>query len=95
MTMEGLFPPDGITGLIALILMAGFWLSSTIAILCIMEVGFYFSLILIGEPPSNRGSRVGFICILARTPVALGGGEQQTLHGRGIREFSVVYACAL
>lgn len=90
--MEGLFPPEGITGLIALTLMAGFWLSSTIAILCIMEVGFYFSLILIGEPPSNWGSRARFICLLARTPVALGGGEQQTLHGRRICEFSIVYA---
>lgn len=39
MTVESLIPPEGITGLIALILMGAFWLSATIVILCLMEVG--------------------------------------------------------
>jgi hypothetical protein len=38
MTVEDLIPPEGITGLVALILMGGFWFCATIAILCIMEV---------------------------------------------------------
>jgi len=37
MTVEDLIPPEGIIGLIALILMGAFWFSATIAILCIME----------------------------------------------------------
>ena len=39
MTVEDLIPPEGITGLVALILMGAFWFSATIGILCIMEVG--------------------------------------------------------
>ena len=39
MTVEALIPPEGITGLVALILMGVFWLSATIGVLCIMEVG--------------------------------------------------------
>ena len=38
MTIGDLIPPKGITGLVELILMGGFWLSATIAVLCIMEV---------------------------------------------------------
>ena len=58
MTIEDLIPPEGITGLIALILMGGFWLSSTIAILCVMEVGRNSSLIG-GIISANRES---FMC---------------------------------
>ena len=45
MTIEDLIPPEGITGLVALILMGCFWLCATIAILCLMEVGHDSSLI--------------------------------------------------
>lgn len=71
MTIEDLIPPEGITGLLALILMGGFWLSATIAVLCIMEVGCDSG--LIGWTIStNRESCVGFIRLLACTSVALG-----------------------
>ena len=71
MTIEDLIPPQGIIGLIALILMGCFWLLATIAVLCVMEVSHDSS--QIGEIISaNRTSRVGFICLLARTSVALG-----------------------
>jgi hypothetical protein len=78
MTIEDLIPPEGITGLIALILMGSFWLSSTIAILCVMEVGRNSSLIG-GIISANRESCAGFIRLLACAPVALGGGKQQAL----------------
>jgi len=39
MTIADLIPPKGITGFVALIFMGGFWLSATIAVLCIIEVG--------------------------------------------------------
>jgi len=39
MTIGDLIPPKGITGLVALTFMGAFWLSATIAVLCIMEVG--------------------------------------------------------
>ena len=45
MTVEDLIPPEGITGLIALILMGAFWFSGTVGVLCLMEVGRDFSLI--------------------------------------------------
>ena len=78
MTVESLIPPEGITGLVALILMGLFWLSATIGVLCIMEVGRDSS--LIGELISvNRELRAGFVCLLTRTSTALGGGEQQAL----------------
>ena len=78
MTIEDLIPPEGITGLIALILMGGFWLSSTIAILCVMEVGRNSSLIG-GIISANWETGAGFICLLACASVALGGGKQQAL----------------
>ena len=43
MTIEELIPPEGITGFVALILMGIFWLVATIAVLCVMEVGYDFS----------------------------------------------------
>ena len=76
MTIEELIPPEGITGLIALILMGAFWFSATIVILCLMEVGL---LILIGGMSADSELRPGIVCFLACTPVALGRGEQQTL----------------
>jgi len=39
MTIEDLIPPEGVTGLVALILMGGFWFSGTVGVLCLMEVG--------------------------------------------------------
>jgi hypothetical protein len=45
MTVEGLIPPEGITGLVALVLMGVFWLTATIGVLCIMEVGHDSNLI--------------------------------------------------
>lgn len=78
MTVEDLIPPDGIIGLVALIVMGCFWLCVTIAVLCVMEVGCDSG--LIGELISaNRQLRAGFVCLLTRTPAALGGGEQQAL----------------
>jgi len=78
MTIEGLLPPEGITGLVALILMGGFWFTATVGILCLMEVGCDFS--LIGELISaNRGLCPGLVCFLACTSVALGRREQQAL----------------
>lgn len=71
MTIEDLIPPEGITGLVALILMGSFWLSATIAVLCIMEVGHDFDPIG-GIMSANRASHVGLVRLLARTPVALG-----------------------
>ena len=78
MTVESLIPPEGITGFVALILMGVFWLTATIGVLCIMEVGCDSSRIaeLIS---ANRVLRAGFVCLLTRTPTALGGGEQQAL----------------
>ena len=78
MTVEDLIPPEGITGLVALILMGCFWLVSTIGVLCIMEVGHDSSLIgwIIS---ANRRCCAGLVCLLARTPVALGRGKQQAL----------------
>ena len=42
MTIEDLIPPEGITGLLALVLMGSFWFSATVGILCLMEVGCDF-----------------------------------------------------
>lgn len=74
MTIEGLIPPEGITGLIKLILMGGFWLCATIGILCLMEVGHDSSPIG-GLISANRDSCAGLVRLFACTPVALGGGE--------------------
>lgn len=38
MTLENVLGMSGITGIIALVLMGGVWLSLTVFILCIMEV---------------------------------------------------------
>jgi len=91
MTIENVIPPEGITGLVALILMGAFWLSATIAVLCAMEVGRDSS--LIGESISaNRELlRAGFVCLPARTSTALGRGEQQALYCRWICKSCVVH----
>jgi len=90
MTVEDLIPPEGITGLVALVLAGAFWFSGTVGVLCLMEVGRDSRLIwrLIS---ANRELRPGFVCLPACTPTALGGGEQQALHRRGICESSVVH----
>ena len=90
MTLEGLIPPEGITGLVALILMGAFWLGATIAVLCVMEVSCDPGLIG-GLISANRELRAGSICLLACTPSALGGGEQQALHRLGICKSCVAY----
>lgn len=38
MTLENVLGMPGITGIIALVIMGGLWLSLTVGILCIMEV---------------------------------------------------------
>lgn len=78
MTIEDLIPPEGITGLVALILMGCFWLSGTVVVLCTMEVCGDSSVIG-GVMSANRELRTGLVCLLARAPITLGGGEQQAL----------------
>ena len=71
MTIEDLLPPEGISGFIGLLFMGAFWLTASIAVLCVMEVGRDSSLIGVSISV-DRGSRSGFIRLLACTPVALG-----------------------
>lgn len=54
------------------------------------------SLILIGKLMfANVELRTGFVCFLACTSVALGRGEQQALHGRGICKSLTLHAPVL
>lgn len=68
MTVEDLIPPEGITGLVALILMGAFWFSATVAILCIMEVSHDFLL----DPDRRvniRSSGITYrVCLLSCMP---------------------------
>ena len=39
MTIEGFLHPSGVMGVIGLVVMSGLWLSATVFVLCLMEVG--------------------------------------------------------
>ena len=50
MTIEGFLHPSGVMGVIGLVVMSGLWLSATVFVLCLMEVGL---------PDSNKSRMPG------------------------------------
>lgn len=82
---------EGIFGLIAKALVFVLWFNLTVFILCIMEVralGLHTPLTdyLMECAFLSLFSFAGIVCLLTRAAVALGGGGQQALSSRRIRE---------
>lgn len=78
MTLENVLGMTGITGMIAIAMIGVFWFSSTVFILCIMEVRFSDSNVRVAPDTDTRLIYPGSFGIFARAPSALGRSEQQT-----------------
>jgi hypothetical protein len=79
MTLEGVLGMTGIVGIIALVIMVGFWFALTVFILCIMEVRIAISVCWVYRSNSWRvhllrtfASKLGSLGVFARTASPLG-----------------------
>ena len=91
MTLAPVLGVPGVIGIIGLVLVGTLWFILTVAILCIMEVralGLHTPLTdyLTECAFLSLFSFAGIVCLLTRAAVALGGGGQQALSSRRIRE---------
>ena len=74
MTLERFLGPTSILGWVAMIAVGCFWSAGTVFVLCIIEVCIYSN-----HQQVNTDLHVllGFIGILTRSPITLGGSQQQ------------------